>query len=166
MERSHELFVSHYAHNYDGYYPVWVAVEVLSFGTLSKSLFRAMNNADQKEIARRLGIKSERVLASFLQALTVLRNTTAHHSRLYGKSFTNACAILKSDQKLLASHQICINPQTLFAFTLALLHLVPAPEKVELVNELRVFATNNPNYNLAACGFPENWGQLLAGLQN
>jgi abortive infection bacteriophage resistance protein len=51
VRRSQEIFIKHHFDKYGGLIPVWVAIEVLSFGALSK-LFSNMKNADKNHIAK------------------------------------------------------------------------------------------------------------------
>lgn len=49
--RQDELFVAHHLQKYGGQFPIWVAVEVLSFGTLSK-LYANLLPEDKGSIAK------------------------------------------------------------------------------------------------------------------
>lgn len=83
-----ELFVGHYLTKYDSraYPPVWMLAEILSLGTWSK-LFNALEHqADKDGIAVQTQVRAS-TLASWLHALTVVRNVCAHQSRLYDRMF-------------------------------------------------------------------------------
>ncbi|GAN26161.1 abi-like protein [Legionella pneumophila] len=85
IERSREYFIEHYKNKYLGYpnLPVWMAIEVLSFGSLSV-LFKGLKNEDKRIIAE--GYKLHpKTLANWLYFLTYVRNICAHHSRLWNK---------------------------------------------------------------------------------
>jgi len=82
-----EDFVQHYSLKYDGRLPVWVAVEVLDFGAVTR-LFSLLDRNDQNEIARRWGVKDGRRLHKWLLALGTIRNHCAHHSRLWNRGLT------------------------------------------------------------------------------
>ena len=43
-------FVAHHLDNYEGQFPIWIAVELFSFGRLSK-LFSIMKDDDKKEVS-------------------------------------------------------------------------------------------------------------------
>ena len=96
--------IRHYHSNYEQYYPFWVLAEVLDFADISK-LFAGLKTADQQRIAEDLGfrveisdltknqrekLKKRNPLAVWLQQLTIIRNTCAHHGRLWNKSFVPA----------------------------------------------------------------------------
>ena len=84
-ERSSELFVTHFRSNYDQFpnLPIWMAMEVMSFGALSK-MYQGMHRLDQKPIAHRYGVQSIDLVAIF-HHLVYVRNLCAHHSRLWDR---------------------------------------------------------------------------------
>lgn len=77
-----QTFIKHY---YDKYGdpelpPSWMVFEVLSFGTVSLA-FKSLTRQNQKPVAKAFGLDGA-VLASWLHALSYLRNLAAHHQRL------------------------------------------------------------------------------------
>jgi len=152
FDRSHEPFVTHYKRSYSGAYPPsWMMAEVLSFGTWSK-LFAALHTPEQQQIARTLSLH-QTTLREWLKALTIVRNVTAHHSRLWNREFrtmpiadhrppTLAVALrthsfdpgdphaLRLAPRLYALHRLThvFDPGTRWTANLkALLHPTPAP---------------------------------------
>ena len=79
-----ELAIKHHLEKYDGI-PIWVIAETWDFGTMS-NLFAGMQNNDKNHIAKLYHIKEGKHLESYLHAFNVIRNTAAHHSRLWNKS--------------------------------------------------------------------------------
>lgn len=92
--------VKHYIDEYGGQYPMWVVAEVLDFSDISK-LYAGLGSNDQRSISEALDIKinfsslnrnqkqrltKKHPLASWLEQLTVIRNTCAHHGRLWNRS--------------------------------------------------------------------------------
>ncbi|SKC51799.1 Abi family protein [Krasilnikoviella flava] len=92
LGRSSEDFVKHFQDKYDGDIPIWVAVEVLDFGSMS-ILFHGARRADRDTVAARLGLLDAegrgdgRILGNWLQSLNIARNTCAHHARLWNRNF-------------------------------------------------------------------------------
>lgn len=82
-----ELFVSHHRSKYQGVFPIWVTVEVLSLSTLSM-LFKNLKNKDKLAISKEHYNIPFKYTQSWLHTLTTIRNTCAHHGRLYGKKLT------------------------------------------------------------------------------
>lgn len=76
-----EPFVTHHQQHYKAL-PVWVAIEVLDFGALSK-LFSGMTYADQQAIASIYGAPTGKAFAQWLRSFNFIRNVSAHHSRLW-----------------------------------------------------------------------------------
>ena len=76
------LFVKHHIDNYSGKLPIWVAIELFSFGMLS-IFFSDLLPADQKILAKDMFGLDDRVIRSWLHCCTNLRNICAHYGRLY-----------------------------------------------------------------------------------
>lgn len=72
------------AHNIDKYgrLPIWAAIEIFDFGTLSK-LYAGLKVRDKIEIERQFGLNEGKHLQTWLRGLNFIRNTAAHHSRLW-----------------------------------------------------------------------------------
>jgi abortive infection bacteriophage resistance protein len=85
--RAQELFAKSYRAKYDGFpdLPIWMASEVMSFGTLSKMLAN-MKKQDQKAVATRFQAPPA-VLPNWIHVVSVVRNRCAHHSRLWNWQF-------------------------------------------------------------------------------
>lgn len=100
--RRHNEAIRHHDKHYDGRLPIWVLSEVLDFSDVSK-LYEGLPTKAQYCIAENLGIridlsklsanqqkKAKRAhpLVRWFEHLTIVRNTSAHHSRLWNRSFT------------------------------------------------------------------------------
>jgi abortive infection bacteriophage resistance protein len=88
VKRSQEIFIKHHFEKYSGIIPVWVAIEVLSFGTLSK-LFSNMKSEDKSHIAKTNYQAPAIYLESWLKCLSYIRNICAHYGRLYNRPLTS-----------------------------------------------------------------------------
>jgi len=96
-EHNREAFITHYSNKYTEHIPpVWVVIEILTFGAISR-LYSNLKNELQIHIAADFGI-DHHILVSWLKAITELRNTCAHHSRLWNKVFVNYPKIIKKDR--------------------------------------------------------------------
>lgn len=87
-ERSHEDFVEHFRQHYQEFpnLPIWMATELMSFGTLSLML-KMMQRDDQKAIAARYKIQA-RFLESWVHHLVYIRNVCAHHARVWDRHWS------------------------------------------------------------------------------
>jgi abortive infection bacteriophage resistance protein len=84
-ERANEIFVKAYRAKYEEpELPIWMATELMSFGTLS-IMFSGLNNTSKQRIADYYKIASY-PLESWMHALAAIRNITAHNSRLWNRT--------------------------------------------------------------------------------
>ncbi len=83
FRRSREDFVAHHKKKYGGQVPVWAAVELLDWGSLSR-LFDFAPRRVQEAVADACLLRAPQ-LGSWLKVLNVVRNTCAHHGRLFNR---------------------------------------------------------------------------------
>ena len=90
LSRSHDEFIAEHFRKYDepDMPPAWKTLEVASFGTLSKLYKNLNDNAVKKQVARSFNIPQHKCLQSWLATLTIVRNTCAHHARLWNAHFS------------------------------------------------------------------------------
>ena len=84
--RSREVFVQHFFSKYGDTHtclPVWEATEIMAFGTLL-TFFTGSPHAVKKAVADQFGVPWG-VLRSWLLTLNTVRNTCAHHGRLWNR---------------------------------------------------------------------------------
>ncbi|MEX2120360.1 MAG: Abi family protein [Pirellulales bacterium] len=84
-DRSSEPFVDHFRSRYSQFpdLPIWIAMEVISFGALSK-MYKGMLRSDQRAAAHRYSSQPGD-LVTILHHLVYVRNLCAHHSRLWDR---------------------------------------------------------------------------------
>jgi abortive infection bacteriophage resistance protein len=86
--RSKEICVVHFKNNYkESLPPIWSSVELMTLGQISNWFANIKLRKDKQQISKFYNI-DEKVLSSFLHHLTIVRNISAHHSRLWNKRFT------------------------------------------------------------------------------
>ena len=83
-------------HYYDEYCdpdlpPSWVVIEVLSMGTWSRLYENLTDTKTKKKISQHFGFLSQD-FAGWIHALTLIRNTCAHHARIWNRVFTPRAA--------------------------------------------------------------------------
>ena len=107
IERSNEQFVEHYRVTYDEPFlpPTWAMVETLSFGTLSHWYADTMSNDIKKPVSDLLGLPTVELAEGTMHALTLVRNTCAHHSRLWNRQFTKQIPFIKRLKSALVIHE-------------------------------------------------------------
>ncbi len=90
VSRSKEVFVRDHLSRYnldDRFPPAWKTLEVVSFGQLSK-IYKNLNHRlapVKDQIAGNLYVANHTYLQSWLQSISDIRNTCAHHSRLWNR---------------------------------------------------------------------------------
>lgn len=156
--RSKETFIEHYRNKYNGFpqLPIWMAVEIMSFGALSQLYHNLLRN-DQIAIAKKIGFHHS-VLISWLHTFTYIRNICAHHSRIWNRELSIALTVPKDDvwnkvnTKRIASVIFAIN---YFLSKLPLDAKVKSDWKTKM-NLLLLNPVDMPNfYNVM--GFPQKW---------
>lgn len=96
-DRSKADFVRHFKDKYGIPLPIWVVTEVIDFSDLSR-IYEGMVEKDRAAVATGLGVTDEEEkpltesLRSWLRALTFVRNTCAHHSRLWNVNMVEQVA--------------------------------------------------------------------------
>lgn len=166
VDQSNEDFIKHFKTKYSSTLmpPSWMALEVISFGTLSRLYKQLGNTAQKRKIARSFGIGDEEVFANWLHAFSNLRNCCAHHSRIWNRRFVvqlklpynttfpfiprNSLALLKQNKLFVLLSAIkyvtdAISPGNSFRIDLAML----------LNGEHKLL-------NLKDMGFPNNWEEF------
>lgn len=88
FNRSQEIFIKDQKNRYP-HQPAdaWKILEVASMGTLSKLYKNLKHQLPEKAIiANEMGLNLHSELSSWLEAITYVRNITAHHSRLWSRN--------------------------------------------------------------------------------
>lgn len=88
VRKSKEDFIKHLTSRYqEALPPIWASVELMTLGQLSKWYSNIGARTDRQSIARIYQV-DEKILTSFCQHLTHVRNYSAHHARLWNRGFT------------------------------------------------------------------------------
>ncbi|MCF2706591.1 Abi family protein [Arcanobacterium haemolyticum] len=161
IDSSREPFLEVYEQEYGGQYPLWVVVELLSFGTISK-LYKNMLPSDQKAAARLIGFQYD-ALENLLKTLVVLRNLVAHHSRLYGRRMAAQFAIPHQTRVYVSENLpgFTLFPNSVFAAVLGLSAILTPPRRRKLIADIRRATETNDDYRLIKLGFPPGWEDLI-----
>ncbi|MGV9197176.1 Abi family protein [Arcanobacterium canis] len=82
---SREDFVAHHRHKYGGQLPVWAAVEVMDWGSLTY-LYRLAPSSVRDTLSARAGLTAAQ-LGSWIKVLNIVRNYSAHHARMFNRVY-------------------------------------------------------------------------------
>lgn len=87
-QRSSDLFIAHYRDKYQEFpdVPIWVATEIMSFGSLS-NFYRSLAKEDKKRVSARYALQPG-TLSSWIHHLVYVRNLCAHHARLWDRKWS------------------------------------------------------------------------------
>lgn len=170
IARSNDVFIKHNFENHEGEVQVWAVVEVLSFGTLSKIIKNLKTGTDSaysilvsdyKYISKKGNLvkPSQKMFASWVQAISVLRNMCAHNSRIYNRTIHTTPEILEADKVGAAPAH-----NGLYQILLAMKYLRSSDEEWRLfVNELDKLIQNNSSViSFAAMNMPTDWKEYLS----
>lgn len=156
ITRSGELFANHFRDKYDGKFPIWVASEMMSFGTLSK-LYSNMKRRHRNNVSKQYYGVDEVLLCSWLVCLVNVRNSCAHFARLYDRALRFPPKIVRGEEHMVT------DSASIFAA------LVITRRLCEPRSEWRNFVTNLVGLldkyerfiDKNKLGFPENWDDIL-----
>jgi len=156
VENSREVFVKDFFETYNQKnLPIWMLTEVISFGKLSQ-FYRYIKKEYRNEIAEQFYNLSPHVLASWLQSLTFIRNTCAHHCRLWNRDLPVAPKIPRGEKHWLS------NSKTIFNIVMVFKNMISQSDRwSKFIGDLSHLIDSNPQINLKAMGFPENWNEIL-----
>lgn len=170
IARSNDVFIKHNFDNHEGEVPVWAVVEVLSFGTLSKIIKNLKTGsgssysilaANYQYTSKKGNLvnPSQKMFASWVQGVSVLRNMCAHNSRIYNRTIHTTPEILDVDK---------ITPPPahngLYQILLAMKYLRSSDEEwAVFVDEFdKLIQNNNSVISLTAMNLPTDWKSHLS----
>ena len=145
-------FVRHHNSKYGGQFPVWVAVELFSFGMLAQ-LYDILTESDQWAISKQYKLTPEEMDALIASAVDV-RNICAHYSRLYNQEIDDKPVLIAKYRPY----------ESGFVFpTLLMLKCAAGGHAVygRMIRNIAELEREYPEADLALCGFPKDWEDVL-----
>lgn len=150
--------------------PIWVLVNALTFGTLSKMYFFFPPDL-QSKVSKNYPQVNEKQLGQFLTVLTKFRNVCAHNERLFSYRSKDAIPDMLLHSKLQIpkiSGQYQCGKNDLFAVVIAFRYLLPKEEFLEFKRTLDLkiarFLSKTDHVSeeevLDSMGFPSNWKSI------
>lgn len=166
---SRYTYISHHANKY-GNVPLWVAMNALTFGQVSK-MYQYMPNDIQYKISQKFSHVTERELHQFITVVARCRNTCAHGERLFSFHIRENIPDTTLHHKLAIKQkkgQYILGKQDLFAVVIALCYLIENKEfrrfKLKLSKLMMKVLKECPHISreqlLKEMGFPENWENI------
>lgn len=153
--RSKETFVKHFRDIYtDDNLPIWMVVEIISFGTLSK-LYTMLCAQTEKEILNGINLPSF-VFKNWLHLFSYVRNISAHHSRLWNRQFVIKAKIPKHKKEFKG----IVNDKYYTFAVMANYVLNAINDTFEYKTQLANLLDKYPQADRKAMGFVDGWEEL------
>lgn len=161
IKKSNEVFIKHYRDQYSEPFlpPIWAVVEMMSFGQLSYWFSNTSKTEIKKEVMRGLKFPTIEILEKVLHTLTPVRNTAAHHGRLWNRQFPMTLPEIKRLRERVVPNNApnklghCIfNYLVIIEYLKSVIN--PTGQwKFQLMSLLGTVSDSD----LRAMGFPEDW---------
>ena len=162
-------YINHQRSSY-GNVPLWVLMNGVTFGTLSKFYSLVTPDLKAKVSKNFLGV-NEKQLEQFLSVMTKFRNVCAHNERLFTYRTMNDIpdTLLHSKLGITRKGTTYVNGKNdLFSVVIALRYLLPNESfrkfKASLVRIIRHYLKNTTALTeedvLSRMGFPPNWSRI------
>ena len=150
--------------------PLWVLVNALTFGTLSKMYFFFPFDL-QSKVSKNFAHVNEKQLGQFLAVMTKFRNVCAHNERLFSYRSKDEIPDMELHAKLgipKGRGLYQCGKKDLFAVVIAFRYLLPKQEflvfKRALTTQIDNFLKSTTHISeeelLHAMGFPANWKKI------
>lgn len=157
---SPETYMAHYREHYDdpAMPPVWMVAELMSFGQISRWYSLLADRALRNQIAAPLGLP-EVVMVPLLKHLSTIRNSCAHHARLWNRGFLLRMRLPQKPSDLAVSLTAHGGGPALLYNALTLMHymLDRASPGSGWKARLMTLLDGHPLHDLTAMGFPADW---------
>ena len=151
------LIVKHHIAKYNGKMPLWVVVEILSIGNISK-LFTIMKNDDKKDfVSSSFTNVKYPTIESFFHSVSYFRNQCCHFQRLYDVSHTIKPRMHNTSFYSPPSRS---NDSTFYCIYIVLLLNPSSSLGTRLIYNLKKNFRKHP-LNISKYGFPNNWESIL-----
>ena len=160
-QRSRETFVRHFKTKYGDchqHLPVWMAAEVMAFGTVL-TFFRGASHRVKQLVADVFDVPDV-VFNSWLLTLNTIRNVCAHHGRLWNRELGIKPMIPRPAEYPDWHHPVAVPGNRVFAVLTicrwCLGRIAPQSRWPDRLHQLLASTTEIP---LADMGFPNGWQQ-------
>lgn len=160
VRRSQETFIRHLRRQYDEPLPpAWALVEIMTFGQLSQWYGNTRRGSDRNAVAGIYGI-DEVILCSLMHHLTTVRNTCAHHGRLWNREFTVLPVVPNLGPEALTLSLRNDKDRHIYNTLTLMLHLMNVVNPGHHWRTRLVDLTEEYGADTGAMGFPVDWREL------
>lgn len=164
-------YIRHYV-NKNHNVPLWVLLNAVTFGTLSK-MYMLLQQSVQIKISQNFVSLNEKQLEKILSILSKYRNVCAHNERLFSHRVRESIPDLLLHEKLGIAKkgaQYIYGKSDLFSVVISMRYLLPGEDfldfkkkLVALIETFRNCSSAIPEAELLkSMGFPQNWKHITA----
>lgn len=162
VKHSREEFVAWFRGEYtsEPRLPLWMAVEVMTFGQLF-TMFRYLHRNEQQALAQQFGIFPN-VFESWLHTLNFIRNACAHHARLWNREIPLRPKIPDKKHDPDWHTPVQFDNKRIFAVLTLLRYLLRyIDSQCDWQQRIENLLQAYPEIPLNSMGFPANWQDCL-----
>ena len=155
---SNEEFIGRFQRKYinESRLPLWIAVEIMTYGQLF-TLFRNLDRQDIQTIAQKFNLFPP-VMVSWIHTLLFIRNTCAHHARLWNREIPIRPQIPDQKHNPEWHSPVQFDNKRVFTVLTLLQYLLQFIEpKNDFQEQLEILLLAYPEIPITAMGFPANW---------
>lgn len=161
LKHKESVFMRAFFDKYDEKSPVpsWMVMEGISFGKLSRMYWLLSSSQEKITIANHFGAINSDYLTSWLHGLVVLRNTCAHHGRLWNRKLGKDIKIPTRNKRKFISCTEQENLRMFYGVSSCLLQIFSKidEEEAEQFKENFFTLVEVHDIDYGAMGFPEDW---------
>lgn len=166
-QAKNEDFYKHFEQKYAGQMPIWVAMEFVDFGGLTR-LFYLLPSGIQSAVSKEFGVTSGATFAKWIVSLNYVRNKVAHHNRLWNRTMTYSLQVPKANEvreELVHLSEKGRELSSMYDYLAVIAYMLKSirPQlswQLKVVRLLEQFPSSDhvsPERNM---GFPQAWRQL------
>ncbi len=156
-----EIFIKSYNQKYDfpDCPPAWMVMETLTFGNLA-SMYENLKDNDQKKSVAESYNTVVPLFESWLKSINFIRNSCAHHSRLWNRRIPLKPKIPTRKGKRFLEQIDENTDKNLFGILSCMLFILNSiSPNSQFKNRLKALFEEFPDVNIRHMGFHENWEQ-------
>ncbi len=158
IDRSNETFIKHYKKTYTTPQepPSWMSLEVSSMGLLSKIFTNLKKDTCKDKITAQYQLKDIDILTNWMFCFSIVRNTCAHHGRIWNRRFP---PITLPKKTLMAfPDKTQIYPNKVYAYICCIQYVlnIISPDH-NFKNKLLELMKKCPLLQEKEMGFPKSW---------
>lgn len=159
LQRSKDDFIKEHHAKYGSNTlpPSWKLIDLTSFGCLTKLFFNFSDGALKKKVARSYGIPQQEILESWMKAINALRNTCAHHGRVWNRIMPTMPQMPVTLKKPWIKSRMQV-ANKLYPVLCSIIYWLNAIDSDNtLTYDFKALLKRYPIVDAAAMGFPAGW---------